>query len=272
MGFSPCPNDTFIFDALVNGPVNCEGIDFDFVIADVEELNRMTAAGKLDISKISMAAYPAISAQYCLLNSGSAIGHNNGPLLIAKTRVDLKNIESLKIAIPGRHTTANLLLGIAFPLAQNKVEMLFSEIENAVLTEKADAGLVIHESRFTFEQKGLMKIVDFGEFWNNSYNQLLPLGGIVARRSLGNNIISQIDKLIHHSLAYAFANPLKSQSFIKQHAREMDNAVIQQHIALYVNEYSLNLGQNGRAAIAFLFNKAANMELLPRVAKPVFIN
>lgn len=271
LGFSPCPNDTFIFNALVNGPVANANLQYKCTIADVEELNRLAITGTPDVCKISMALYPQIAKNYIILNSGSALGINNGPLLISKSPEPVKPIEELKIAIPGIHTTANLLLSIAFPNAANKTEMLFSDIEQAVLNGAADAGLIIHESRFTYREKGLHKIIDFGHYWDQHFNQLLPLGCIVAKRALGNKMLQFISNSIKESVSYAFKNPNHAKSFIKLHAREMNDSVIEQHIKLYVNEYTIDLGEKGRNAINFLLVKGAETGFLPKTELPIFL-
>jgi 1,4-dihydroxy-6-naphthoate synthase len=271
LGFSPCPNDTFIFDALVNGKIDCDGMHFNPHLADVEELNNLTSQNKLEISKISIAAYPAISNHYQLLTCGGAIGSNNGPLLICKKPFDISDIYNKKIAIPGFRTTANLLFSIAFPQARNKAELLFSKIEDAVLSGDFDAGLIIHESRFTYQKKGLIKVLDMGEYWDTTYHQLIPLGGIAIRRNLPEDIKLKINTLIANSVRYAFANPQSSQKYIKNYAQELDDSVIEQHIKLYVNDYSFELGDEGKDAIKFLFEKGDEYGLLEKVTNDIFI-
>lgn len=255
LGFSPCPNDTFIFEAIVNQRIDLEGLDFRFVIADVEELNRKALQAELDVSKISFGIYHELQKNYTLLNSGAALGENCGPLLVSKLNYCLDDLPSLKIAIPGIHTTANLLLKILFPKAVNKVEMIFSSIEEAVLEGKADVGLIIHESRFTYAQRGLRLLADLGKYWESRTGTPTPLGGIVARSSIVPETIQTIDRVIHRSLEFAFANPDAGWDFIKQHAQETDDEVIRRHIDLYVNHYSLDLGERGRAAVRCLLEK-----------------
>lgn len=271
LAFSPCPNDTFIFDALVNGRIECGDLNFTTHIADVEALNREASLGMFDISKISIAAYPAMSDEYLLLDSGSALGNNNGPLLISAKKTPVKEVENLRIAIPGIHTTANLLLSIAFPKALDKKEIIFSEIENAVLHDIVDAGLIIHESRFTYKDRGLKKIIDLGEYWESNFHQLIPLGGIAIKRSLPKEIILKVNQLISQSVTYAFSNPLQSQDFIKMNAQEMADEVIKKHIQLYVNNYSVNMGTKGREAILFLFKKAKEYGILQNIPQNIFI-
>mgnify|MGYP000356758612 CR=1 FL=1 len=271
LGFSPCPNDTFMFDALVNHRLGRTGFTFDVSLHDIEELNRQVIEAIPDVSKISAALYPSVSKDYQILSSGAALGNNNGPILITNNKIDTTALENYSVAIPGLHTTANLLLSLAYPQIKNKTEVLFSEIENSVLNDKTDLGLIIHESRFTYQSKGLQKVVDLGEFWETNYKQLIPLGLIVIKRSLPDDIKSQINELIEQSVRRAFQHPLESRAFIKKHARELNDEVIQQHINLYVNQYSINFGEKGKQAVTFLFSKGLKSKLLPQtVAKDWF--
>jgi 1,4-dihydroxy-6-naphthoate synthase len=272
LGFSPCPNDTFIFDALVNHRIDSKSINFSVHMADVEELNKMAFEGIPDVTKLSAAAYPKMADSYLLLDSGSAIGSNNGPILISKQKIYPDEINDLKIAIPGFNTTANLLLSIAFPEAQDKREYLFSDIEEVVLSRETDAGLIIHENRFTYKAKGLKKIVDLGEFWEDKFNQLVPLGCIAIKRELPEEVIKLVNILIRESLEFAFKNPEKSENYVKKNAQELNNEVIQKHIKLYVNDYSIDLGKKGRDAIRFLYEKGNELGLLPKIDKAIFID
>jgi 1,4-dihydroxy-6-naphthoate synthase len=275
LGFSTCPNDTFIFDALVNNRLDKSDFEFDLTLADVEELNKKAVSNTLDITKISIAAYPQVANDYLILDSGAALGNNNGPLLISKNKIKPNEINNLRIAIPGFNTTANMLLTIAFPNATNKIEYLFSDIENAILNNEVDAGLIIHESRFTYQKKGLKKVIDLGEFWEDEFNKLIPLGCIVIKRSLAEkNIknIKNINQMIKASVDYAFIHPTDSVPFVKHYAKEMENDVIQKHINLYVNQYSLDLGKEGRDAIRFLFSKGLEQNLLPNINHNIFID
>jgi len=256
LGFSPCPNDTFIFDALVHHKIDTEGLDFEVVFADVEQLNKWAFQGKLDITKLSYNAFTHCVNNYVLLDSGSALGNNCGPLLIKKPNTIL-TMDS-KIAIPGKYTTANMLLNIAFPKYQNKVETLFSEIENQVLEGIVDAGLIIHESRFTYKDKGLDKVMDLGEFWETETGLPIPLGGIVMKRELPFSEQEKIERVLRKSVEYAFANPYSSADFVKCHAQEMEKKVVDAHIALYVNDYSISLGEKGRKAVKLLFKKSGH--------------
>ena len=254
LGFSPCPNDTFIFDALVHHKIDTEGLDFEVVFADIEQLNKWVFQEKLDITKLSYNAFTHCVNDYALLDSGSALGNNCGPLLIKKPNTILT--KESKIAIPGKYTTANMLLNIAFPNHQNKVEMLFSEIENKVLEVRVDAGLIIHENRFTFQEKGLEKVKDLGEFWQDETGLPIPLGGIVVKRKLPLATQQKIDRVLRKSVEYAFANPNSSADYVKFHAQEMEKKVLDEHIALYVNDYSVSLGVQGRRAVELLFEKS----------------
>ena len=255
LGFSPCPNDTFIFDALVNKKINTQNLDFDFFLADVEELNRRAFNSEPDVTKVSFGAYFSLLDNYVLLNSGAAMGNNNGPLLISKKKYSVEDVEKLNIAIPGKNTTANLLLKIAFPNATNKTEMLFSEIEDAVLYGDADAGLIIHENRFTYKSRGLRKIIDLGQYWEDKTNSPVPLGGIIVRRSFPVGLIQKIDMLIKKSVIFAKNNPDSAYDFVSKHAQEMDKEIMYKHIELYVNKYTENIGNEGRKAIKKLYLK-----------------
>jgi 1,4-dihydroxy-6-naphthoate synthase len=262
LGFSPCPNDTFIFDAMVNGKIDTKGLEFDYVMEDVETLNRWAEEGKLDITKLSYNAFLKTVDRYALLHSGSALGKGVGPLLIANKPLNLNNIEQFKIAIPGLNTTANLLLSLAFPQAKNKTEVIFSEIEDAVIKGDYDAGLIIHESRFTYAAKGLTKLIDLGDWWEQEVSAAIPLGGIVARRSFDKELCATIDSVIKESVLYSWKHYPELSSFITKNAQEMEEAVMRQHINLYVNEYTTDLGETGRTAIQTLFDKAKKGGLL----------
>lgn len=251
LGFSPCPNDTFIFDALVNKKIDTEGLEFEVALEDVQTLNEWAAAGKLDISKISYGALPLITNTYTVLNSGGALGKGVGPLLITNRNEDQSKdqINNALIAIPGQNTTAHLLFSLAYPEAQKKEFMIFSQIEDAVITGSADMGVIIHENRFTYQQKGLKKIVDLGNFWETKTGFPIPLGGIVAKRNISPTLLEKIDRLIEKSVEYAFANYPEISDYVECHAQEMDKQVMKQHIDLYVNEFSKSLGIEGKNAI-----------------------
>jgi len=252
LGFSPCPNDTFIFDALVNKKIDTEGLDFDVFLEDVQTLNQWAMQGKLDISKISYGVLPLVLQQYRLLEAGGALGKGVGPLLISREDKPLSAVDSCTIAIPGQQTTAHLLFSLAFPRATRKEFMVFSEIEDAVLSGRVDCGVIIHENRFTYQQKGLTKLVDLGEFWEKETGAPIPLGGIVFRKDLAPALSIKVNTLIRRSLEYAFVNYPTLSDYVKEHAQEMDVSVMRQHIDLYVNNYSLSLGDEGKKAIQTL--------------------
>lgn len=254
LGFSPCPNDTFIFDALVNQKIDTGGLDFDVVLEDVETLNQWALQDKLDITKLSFPAFFKSASHYVLLDSGSALGKGVGPLLVCTQANDQPEVNSSRIAIPGFNTTANLLLSFAYPEARNKTAFIFSAIEEAVINREADLGLIIHENRFTYQDKGLKKVLDLGEYWETKMKVPIPLGGIAARRTLGSSLVKQISELIQKSLAYAFAHYPAVTGYVKEHSQTMSEQVMRQHIDLYVNNYSLHLGEDGKKAIRELFN------------------
>lgn len=284
LGFSPCPNDTFIFDALVNGKIDTEGIEFDLFIEDVETLNQRALRNELDVSKLSFATFMNTVNHYQLLHSGSALGSGVGPLVVCNanfaTENQHENLEKyfreksadLSVAIPGKNTTANFLFGIFFPASKNKTEMVFSDIEEAVISGKATAGVIIHENRFTYEQKGLKKICDLGELWEKETGEPIPLGGIAVKRNLPDDLKEKINRILRRSVEYAFAHPSSSDEYVKKYAQEMDEEVRKKHIALYVNPYSVDLGEKGRHAIETLFSKAKDAGLISSVENSVFIN
>ena len=269
LGFSPCPNDCFIFDALVHNKIDTEGLTFKVELHDVETLNKKALNNELDVTKLSFHAYGHALNNYILLRAGSALGFNCGPLLITR-HAKLSRSESSvlndnsKIAIPGKLTTANFLLSLAYPNLKNKIEYVFSDIENAILSGEVDAGLIIHENRFTYEQKGLKKIIDLGEYWESLIHAPIPLGGIVIKRSFDDELQQKVNRLIRKSVEYAFANPESSKAYVKEHAQEMSEEVMQKHINLYVNSFSIDLGEIGINAIKLLFNKAEELALFQK--------
>ena len=271
LGFSTCPNDTFIFDAMVHHKIDTEGLEFDVIMGDVEELNNKALKNELDVTKISYHAFSKIAGNYLLLDSGSALGYKNGPLLISKHKIYPDEINDIKIAIPGENTTANLLLSVAFPNAKNKKEYLFSDIEEAVLSGEMDAGLIIHENRFTYEKKGLKKIIDLGEYWENETALPIPLGGIAVNRNLERDLQLKINRVLKRSVEYAFENPKSAFLFIKQYAQEMDEEVMYKHIELYVNDFTKDLGKDGREAIKILYEKAISLGVLPKMNEQIFL-
>ena len=250
LGFSPCPNDTFIFDALVNKKIDIKDFEFDVKLEDVQTLNEWALRQELDITKISYGVLPLVIHHYVLLESGGALGKGVGPLLIAKTKMNIDELDNKLVAIPGENTTAHMLFSLAFPDVKNKVFKIFNEIETAVLNEEADAGVIIHENRFTYQDKGLHKLVDLGDYWETKTQLPIPLGGIIAKRSLDQKIVTEIDKLIQQSVEYAFRHNYEELSdYVKLHAQEMSERVMRQHIDLYVNNFSVALGEDGRKAV-----------------------
>ena len=252
LGFSPCPNDTFIFDALVNNKIDTEDLQFDVVLEDVETLNRLAIKNTLDITKVSYGVLPLLIQNYLVLNSGSALGSGVGPLLIANHDMNREEIKNCKVAIPGEHTTAHMLFSMTFPEVKNKIFIRYDEIENFVLgsKEKNTVGVIIHENRFTYQQKGLVKIIDLGEFWEERTGLPIPLGGIVAKKSLDFILLKRIDQLIKKSIEYSFSNYPLITDYVREHSQEMEEDIMRKHIDLYVNDYSINLGDKGKNAIS----------------------
>jgi len=273
LGFSPCPNDTFIFDALIHHKIDTEGLEFEVFYDDVETLNQKAFRGELDITKLSYHAFAYVVDKYVLLDAGSALGFGVGPLLISNFEFsisDLNNVDR-KIGIPGKYTTANFLLGLALPEATNKQELVFSEIEDAVLSGKVDVGLIIHENRFTYQNKGLKKIIDLGDYWEKQTGCAIPLGGIVANRNLALDVQHKINRVLKKSVEFAFANPKSGLEFIRSHAQEMSEEVMYKHIELYVNKYSVDLGEEGRKAINLLFDTAKEKNIIPEIREEIFL-
>lgn len=257
LAYSPCPNDTFAFHAMVHGLVNTHGLEFDVKLADVEQLNKAAQNEEYDICKMSYGAYFGLCDKYIMLRSGSALGFNNGPLLVnnSNTTPSPQELAEYKIAIPGEHTTAALLLKIAYPQCKNITPVLFSDIEEAVLSEEFDAGLLIHEGRFTYQKKGLHLIKDLGNYWQETTALPIPLGGIAIRRELLPHA-KQINDTLLSSIVFAFENPDNSASYISQFAQEMDQEVQKSHIELYVNEFTKDIGRLGVEAVNTLYEKA----------------
>jgi 1,4-dihydroxy-6-naphthoate synthase len=268
LGYSPCPNDTFIFYALAHKKV-MGGVEFSETLKDVETLNRMALLGKLDVTKVSFGAFGHLMEDYCLLHSGSALGKGCGPLIVAKDRLNTADLAGKKIAIPGKMTTAYLLLQLFDPEIRNVVEMPFDRIMNAVSLGTVDGGLIIHEGRFTYPKYGLQEIVDLGEWWEGKTGLPIPLGGIVAKRSLGADVINEVDRMLNKSVEFAFANRSMTRDYIKEHAQELDDEVIDQHIGLYVNDYTLEIG-DGAAAVEEILRRGEELNLIPHSDKPLF--
>lgn len=253
LGFSPCPNDTFIFDALVNHKIDTGDLQFEVFLEDVETLNQWAIEGRLDATKLSFPALFRNVSQYTILSSGSALGKGVGPLLVSKEKIQTEDVPNQHIAIPGVNTTANFLLSFAYPNAQKRKPTLFSSIEDAVLQSEVELGLIIHENRFTYQQKGLHKVLDLGEYWESKTGLPIPLGCIAVKRSIDTAIQHELDKMIRKSLEYAFANYPEISPYVEKHAQAMDKSVMRQHIDLYVNNFSLQLGEEGKAAIRQLY-------------------
>lgn len=263
LGFSPCPNDTFIFDALVNKKIDTGDFHFNVRLEDVETLNELAKKNVLDFTKISYGVLPLVASNYKVLNSGSALGKGVGPLLISKIPVDFEQVENYTIAIPGENTTAHLLFSLAFPNAKKKVFKRYDEIESAVLGSDEMLGVIIHENRFTYMNRGLHKIVDLGNYWEEKTSLPIPLGGIVGKKNLDENILKHVDSLIKKSIEYSFNNYPFISDYIKKHSQEMEEEVMKKHIDLYVNDYTIDLGDNGKNAIEKfieIYNNNHNIE------------
>lgn len=262
LGFSPCPNDTFMFHALTHGLVGDLNDEFQVSIADVETLNTQALEGVLDITKLSFHTYLKVRETYALLNAGAALGFGCGPLVIARNPLTESQINTGPIAIPGELTTAHMLFRLRYPNATKKAFMLFSDVEEAVLSGKVAAGVIIHENRFTYADKGLTKVIDLGQFWETETGTPIPLGAIVARRSLGSATLERLSETIAASVTYAFDHPDASEAYVSQYASEMDPDVMRRHIQTYVNAYSINLGAEGQRAVAELERRAVTAGIL----------
>lgn len=271
LGFSTCPNDTFIFDAMIHQKVDTEGLNFDVLLADVEELNKNALNSSIDITKLSYYAYNYVATNYKLLSSGSALGYKNGPLLISKHRIYPDEVSDLRVAIPGKYTTANLLFGIVYPDVKEKKEYLFSDIEDAILDNEVDAGVIIHENRFTFEKKGLKKIIDLGEDWEQKTGKPIPLGGIVVHRKFDNETHLKINRVLKRSIEFAFENPESSYEYVKRYAQELNDEVIKKHINLYVNNFTIDLGTIGKEAVMTLYERAKKEKIIEELPDNIFV-
>jgi 1,4-dihydroxy-6-naphthoate synthase len=285
LAFSPCPNDTFIFAAMVGQKIDTEGLEFDVHLADVETLNTWAMESRMQVTKVSYHAYLYLTRNYALLDAGSALGKGNGPLLISNKKIERnderrttnderrttnderrtrsekrvarsewRELSTMTIAVPGEYTTANLLLKIAFPELKMKRFMVFNRIEGAILDGTVDAGVIIHENRFTYEAKGLVKIADLGDLWEQRTQLPIPLGGIVARRSLGYDVILTLERVMKRSVRFAMDHPEEVMDYVRAHAQEMQEEVMEKHIRLYVNDFTLSLGTEGRKAVQKLFD------------------
>ncbi|HEX8960875.1 MAG TPA: 1,4-dihydroxy-6-naphthoate synthase [Geobacteraceae bacterium] len=270
LGFSPCPNDTFIFHALVHGIVACPGFSFRERLEDVETLNRLVLDGALDVSKVSSHLLGFIRDDYCLLRSGGALGRGCGPLVVSARYGAMEELKGRRIAVPGRYTTAHLLLRLFDPALDSIVFLPFHEVMGAVQRGDVDAGVIIHESRFTYGDYGLAKLLDLGEWWERDTGHPIPLGGIVAKRSLGAAAIAAIDRSLRSSVEHAFTHPGAANGYIRAHSQEMSDEVCAAHIGLYVNDFSLDLGREGEAAVATLLARAEAAQLVPPSGKNLF--
>ena len=270
IGFSPCPNDTFIFDALVNKKIDTEGFQFTAVLEDVQTLNSWAIEGKLPVTKLSYGVLPLVLEKYNLLNSGSALGRGAGPLLITNSKLEITNVEEHLIAIPGKNTTAHLLFSLAYPNAVNKIFLKYDAIENFVLEGKG-LGVIIHENRFTYQQKGLHKVIDLGDYWEKETSHPIPLGGIVIKKNIDGVVQKKIDGLIKKSVEYAFSNYPVLNEYIRNHAQEMSEDVMRKHIDLYVNNYTLDLGADGKKAVEKLLAVYKNINNTNLVSKNIFV-
>lgn len=272
LGFSTCPNDTFIFDAMVNGKIDTYGIEFELIMTDVEELNHLVINHKIDISKVSFNTFGYVLDKYKLLNSGSALGFGCGPLLISKNILsDFDTNYHYSIGIPGKYTTANFLFSLFYPKHQKKTSMIFHEIESQLIYNDLDAGVIIHENRFTYAQKGLNKIVDLGELWERNTNFPIPLGGIAIKNNVEPNLQLLIDKILRNSVEFAFKNSQDTLSFVSKFAQEMDPNVMKKHIDLYVNNFSIDLGDEGKSAIRYFLEKGIELGLYQNNLDDIFV-
>ncbi len=269
IGFSPCPNDTFIFHAMLHGAVDTEGLTFSTHIADVEELNTLALRGELEVTKLSYAAYTQVTDKYLILDSGGALGRGNGPLLVAKNATELT--ADTHVAIPGKYTTAAFLLRIAFPQLCHLDEMLFSDITQAVVQGKVDAGVLIHESRFTYAEQGLHLLADLGAKWERYSGLPIPLGCICVKRDMPKEQQQAVSRVMRYSVDYALQNPTESRTFVKQHSQELSDEVIDKHIAMFVNEYTRSLGTEGRNAVTGFFAEAVKQGMIRKMAEEVFL-
>ena len=270
LGYSPCPNDTFIFYGLIHGKVPCPGIKFIEQLEDVETLNQLALQSQLDLTKISYHAFGHLRKDYVLLHSGGALGRGCGPLVVASQMTSMANLRGKKIAIPGQLTTANLLLQLHSEGYEDVLILPFDQIMAAVAQGKADAGVIIHESRFTYQQHGLKQVLDLGQWWEEETGLPIPLGGILAKRTLGTPLINKIDAALRQSVEYAYAHAREPQNYIKQHAQELDDDVVRNHIDLYVNNFSVDLGDEGIQAVKFLLCRAEERGLIPACELPLF--
>ncbi|MFA5814029.1 MAG: 1,4-dihydroxy-6-naphthoate synthase [Bacteroidales bacterium] len=271
LGYSTCPNDTFIFDALVNGKIDNEDLEFVPYLTDVEDLNLLAFKGELDITKLSYHAWLHVWKNYRILDSGSALGKGSGPVLVARNQCLDPRYLSMTVAIPGEYTTANLLLRMAYPNIKEKKIFVFSDIEQAILDGLTDAGVLIHENRFTYEKRGLVLLRDLGHYWEESADAPIPLGGIMAHRRLPQDVVEKVNRLVRKSLEFALDNPQGTIPYMRQFAQSMDQDVLDAHLKTFVNEYSVELGDEGKRAIRILIDKSIAAGLINDVPENYFI-
>jgi 1,4-dihydroxy-6-naphthoate synthase len=270
LGYSTCPNDTYIFDALAHGRIDLHSLSYDIHLADVETLNQKATTGDLDITKLSFAAIGHLLHTYALLHAGAALGRGCGPLIVARPGVSLSSMADALVAVPGDWTTACLLLNLFSPRPLQTIAMPFDRIMPAIQSGNATAGVIIHEGRFTYPSYNLNCLMDLGQWWETETGLPIPLGGIVIRRDLPRDIIVRVNNTLRESVDYARHNPGASADYIRRHAQEMAPRVVQQHIDLYVNDFTRNLGEEGARAIEILFNKARNRGLMPPASGALF--
>jgi len=270
LGYSTCPNDTYIFHALAHECIDTEGVKFHIQMADVEELNRLAKHGDLDVSKLSIAAVGHLAGRYRLLDSGGAMGRGCGPLIVSRPGTDLTGQGRLKLAVPGLHTTAHLLLGLYLGGRPNAIPMRFDDIMPAINAGRCDAGVIIHEGRFTYSEYGLVSLLDLGEWWERTTGLPIPLGGIAVREDISTEMAEKVNRAIRESIRYARNHPGAAAEYIRTHAMEMDGAVIRQHIDLYVNDFSMDMGETGRTAIETLLGMGAEYGIVPGTSESLF--
>ncbi|WP_031479640.1 1,4-dihydroxy-6-naphthoate synthase [Maridesulfovibrio frigidus] len=274
MGYSPCPNDTFIFHALASGAISLDPYKLNITLADVEELNSLARAGKMDICKVSVHAAAHIMNDYILLRAGGAMGRGVGPLLLTREPCTIEALNGKRVAIPGRNTTANLLFNLMCREAGIQVEiveLVFDKIMPAIASGEVEAGVVIHEGRFTYHGLGLSKISDLGKWWEDFSGLPIPLGSIAIRRSLGADVADLINSAIRRSLTLSQVDPSEAWPYIKEHAQEMDDNVVNEHIETFVTDYSMDVGEEGEKAVTRLLNEAAKMDSIKLPNQPFFI-
>jgi len=274
LGYSPCPNDTFIFYAMIHGKIDTGGLEFKETLLDVETLNQKALNAELDLTKISYHAFGHLRDNYTLLRSGSALGRGCGPIVVSKDAYTMEELRDKKIAIPGKLTTASLLLQLSDPAfinSSNLIIMPFQEIMDAVANGDVDAGVIIHESRFTFVSYGLKRVIDLGQWWEKETALPIPLGGILAKRELGRELILTIEDLLRQSIEYSYNNRFEPMGYIKQHSQELSDGVIKDHINLYVNNFTIDIGNEGEKAVVELFSRAEDAGIIPKSDQPLFI-